>query len=66
MSRMNRSQESAALCLDNTGYPASLERGKTYRVLPDLDADQHGQVRIVDESGEDYLFPRHCFEVLDG
>lgn len=66
MSRMKRSQESAAICLDNAGHPVSLERGKTYQVLPDLDADQHGQVRVVDESGEDYLYPRHYFEVLDG
>jgi len=42
-----------ALCLDNEGYPVSLEVGKVYRVIPDADAAAHGYLRIVDESGED-------------
>jgi len=49
------------LCLDNAGYEASLERRKIYVALPDADADAHGQVRVVDESGEDYLFPAFRF-----
>jgi hypothetical protein len=40
-----------ALCLDNEGYPASLEVGKLYRVVPDEEAAAHGYVRIIDESG---------------
>ena len=44
----------------NSGYPASLERWKIYQVLPDADAEEYGQVRVVDESGEDYLFPSKC------
>lgn len=46
-----------AVCLDNTGYPASLELHKIYRVLPDAQAARDGYLRIVDESGEDYLYP---------
>jgi hypothetical protein len=42
-------------CLDNSGYDASLERGKTYVVIPDLRAERLGQIRITDDSGEDYL-----------
>jgi hypothetical protein len=49
------------LCLRNKGYEVSLERGKFYRVLPDRDAAAHGQVRVVDESGEDYLYPASFF-----
>ena len=45
-----------AVCLDNEGYEASLEVGKLYRVVPDTEAETHGYVRIVDESGEDYAF----------
>ena len=48
-----------ALCLNNEGYPASLEVGKLYRVVPDEEATAHGYIRIIDESGEDYAF-RKC------
>jgi hypothetical protein len=54
-----------ALCLDNTDYPASLEQWKIYRRLPDPDAAAHRQLRVVDESGEDYLFPAACFKVVE-
>lgn len=52
------------ICLDNNGYKASLEQRKLYEVLPDKKAAQHGQLRIIDESGEDYLFPAHLFMTL--
>ncbi len=45
-----------AICLDNTDYPASLEVGKLYRVIPDEEGASEGYVRVVDESGEDYAF----------
>ena len=50
-----------ALCLDNSGYLASLECRKIYRVLPDEDAAADGDLRVVDESGEDYLYPADRF-----
>ena len=43
-------------CFDNEGYPASLEVGKLYRVIPDDDATVHGYIRVIDESGEDYAY----------
>ncbi len=54
-----------AICIDNKGYPASLERHKLYRVVADEDAAADGDVRIIDESGEDYLYPAHYFVLLD-
>ncbi len=50
-----------AVCIDNTGYPAALEPWKLYPVLPDSEARAHGQLRVIDESGEDYLFPASLF-----
>ncbi|MBN2450441.1 MAG: hypothetical protein JXR77_08625 [Lentisphaeria bacterium] len=49
------------VCLDNSGYLASLEKHKIYRALPDKGADADGDLRIVDESGEDYLYPKERF-----
>jgi hypothetical protein len=49
------------ICTENRGYEASLEPRKLYEVLPDRDAEKHGQLRIVDESGEDYLYPKSYF-----
>jgi hypothetical protein len=49
------------LCVRNDGHPASLDLGKLYSCLRDLDAEQHAMRRIVDESGEDYLYPRDWF-----
>ena len=50
-----------ALCIRNTGYPASLELRKVYRLLSDGLAAKHRQVRVIDESGEDYLYPEAYF-----
>jgi hypothetical protein len=50
------------VCASNEGYPASLEVGKVYRVLPDTDADKNGEIRVIDEEGEDYVYPRSIFE----
>jgi hypothetical protein len=49
------------VCVRNEGYLASLELRKLYRVLPDAVARKRGLVRIVDESGEDYLYPEEFF-----
>jgi hypothetical protein len=56
-----RSVRSYVLCVKNDGYPVSLDRGKLYRCLPDAPAEQHAMRRIIDESGEDYLYPRDWF-----
>lgn len=49
------------ICVRNEGYEASLELRKLYRVLPDADAEARRLLRVVDESGEDYLYPRTNF-----
>ena len=54
-----------ALCLNNEGYPASLEVGKLYRVIPDDEAATHGYIRVIDESGEDYAFTANRFHVIE-
>ena len=54
-----------AVCIDNEGFSASLERFKIYRVLPDDQAAKHGLLRIIDESGEDYLYPADRFAPIE-
>lgn len=52
------------VCVDNADYPVSLELHKIYRTLPDGDAALSGDLRVVDESGEDYLFPASSFVAI--
>jgi hypothetical protein len=64
---MKRARQPAlrfAVCIKNTGYPASLELHKIYRVIPDADAAKDGDLRVIDESGEDYLYPASWFAVV--
>jgi hypothetical protein len=56
-----RSQSGFVVCINNVEYPASLELHKIYRVLPDADAIREGDIRVVDESGDDYLYPVEWF-----
>lgn len=49
------------VCINNKEYPASLELHKIYRVIVDEDAISEGDIRIIDESGEDYLYPSSYF-----
>lgn len=49
------------VCIHNDGYAVSLDERKIYLGIPDTDAEQLGMVRIIDESGEDYLYPKACF-----
>jgi hypothetical protein len=49
------------VCVRNDDYPASLELRKLYRVLEDKFAGKHGMIRVIDESGEDYLYPSDFF-----
>ena len=52
------------ICINNSEYPASLELHKVYQVVPDKDAERDGDLRIIDESGEDYLYPAEYFVSL--
>lgn len=54
-----------AICIRSDGYPASLELYKVYRVLPDSEAAGHQLLRVIDESGEDYLYPEDRFVLVD-
>ncbi|MCC6126432.1 MAG: hypothetical protein IT426_15850 [Pirellulales bacterium] len=49
------------LCVKNDGYPAALETRKVYRILPDPRAARDKMLRVIDESGEDYLYPGEFF-----
>ena len=53
------------VCIQNASHPASLELRKLYQVVADPDAAALGQVRIIDESGEDYLYPRGYFAEVE-
>ncbi len=54
-----------AVCVNNAEYPASLELHKIYRVWPDEDAVLDGDIRVMDESGEDYLYPAEYFVFVE-
>ena len=60
-SRHKQNEPRFVLCVDNKDYPASLEPRKVYRILADRQASRHRQVRVIDESGEDYLYPQEYF-----
>ena len=52
------------VCINNDGFPASLEKRKIYLALRDPPAEKHGLIRIVDESGDDYLYPKAFFRSI--
>lgn len=52
------------VCIDNEGYPASLEKRKIYIAIADLDAEKHGLLRVVDEFSDDYLYPAALFRSI--
>ena len=53
------------VCIKNEGYPASLELRKIYQVIPDARAAEHRLIRVIDESGEDYLYPADYFVPIE-
>ena len=59
------SKHKFAICINNEDYEVSLELRKLYETVPDPDAEKHHQIRVIDESGEDYLYPGEFFVVLD-
>lgn len=61
---MKKDEAQFAVCLDNSGYKASLEIGKLYQVIRDEEAEKHGYLRVVDESGEDYAFTANRFHLI--
>jgi hypothetical protein len=65
MTRNPKRHGKFGVCIDNTGYPASLEAGKLYPVLADEEAARHGYLRVIDESGEDYAYSAERFFLLD-
>lgn len=65
MKELKKSVKQFAVCVNNADYPASLELHKIYRILPDADAESDGDLRVVDESGEDYLYPAEYFVLIE-
>jgi hypothetical protein len=58
---MAKAAKRLVICVDNSGYEVSLERRKIYVSIPDAKAEKLGQVRVIDESGSDYLYPKGAF-----
>jgi hypothetical protein len=65
MEKVENTGPKFVVCINNREYPASLELHKIYRVLPDEEAAQEGDIRIIDESGEDYLYSAEWFVAID-
>lgn len=61
MKRRAKQEICFAVCINNKSYEASLEGGKLYRIIPDEEAESHGYLRVVDESGEDYGYSADRF-----
>ncbi|MBC7930401.1 MAG: hypothetical protein H7Z38_07500 [Rubrivivax sp.] len=62
--KSQKTDSKLAICVDNSGYEMSLERRKVYPVLPDESAERSNFIRVVDETGEDYLFPTDRFVLI--
>ena len=62
---MSRAARRLVVCLRNDGYAASLEKRKIYVCIADESAAKHGLTRVVDESGEDYLYPEDLFVAIE-
>ena len=62
---MKTSAKKLVVCLKNKGYEVSLETRKIYQVLPDTEAAKHRQIRVIDESGDDYLYPASYFTQIE-
>ncbi len=65
MEKQNSVGSLFAVCVNNSEYPASLELHKIYQVLSDEDAGMDGDMRVIDESGEDYLYPAEWFVLVE-
>jgi hypothetical protein len=58
------STQQFVVCINNEGYATSLETRKIYVLLPDPKGEQVGMIRVIDESGEDYLYPSSLFQPI--
>ncbi len=58
-------KEKFVICIRNDYYPASLEKRKIYVKISDTEAEKHHHIRVIDESGEDYLYPEEYFKVIE-
>ena len=65
MQRLQTNTPGFAVCIRNDGYSASLETRKLYPIIEDPDAEANDLIRVIDESGEDYVYPAALFEKLD-
>jgi hypothetical protein len=65
MKQEQQTQPQFVVCIQNDDYPASLEVRKLYQALPDEEAAKHRLVRVIDESGEDYLYPASYFVPIE-
>jgi hypothetical protein len=65
MNTQDDQEQEFAICIRNDEYLASLEVRKVYQVIPDPAASQHGYLRVIDESGEDYLYPEDYFVPIE-
>ncbi len=61
----NASEQGFAICIRNDDYEASLDIRKIYQVIPDLEAASHHLLRVIDESGDDYLYPDEFFMLVE-
>jgi RNA polymerase-interacting CarD/CdnL/TRCF family regulator len=61
----NTASTALVVCTENDGYGVSLERRKIYVSIPDREAEKQGLRRVVDESGEDYLYPADFFRPIE-
>ena len=65
MSKARETKRAFVVCVRNAGYEASLELHKIYAALPDTEAENESDIRVIDESGEDYLYPADWFVPID-
>jgi len=65
MEKKENTEPKFVVCINNSEYPALLELHKIYHALPDEEAAQEGDIRIIDESGEEYLYPAEYFGATD-
>jgi hypothetical protein len=65
MKRQRKPARKYAVCINNSDYAASLALHKIYCVLPDEDVEADGDLRVIDESGEDYLYPADYFVLIE-